>query len=59
MQSYLYDTQVSIDTNMIEWSMMRSILESPPEPLERGSKNTRRPHPPSMTTITSLVIWLA
>ena len=26
-------------------------MESPPEHLERGSKNIRRPHPPSMTTI--------
>ena len=42
-----------------EWSVMRSTLESPPEHLERGSKNTRRPHPPSVTIITSLVIWLA
>ena len=49
----------SIDTNVIESSVMRSILESPPEHLEKGTKNTRRPHTPSMTTVTSLVTWLA
>ena len=34
-------------------------IESLPEHLEKGSKNTRRPHPPSMTTVTPLVTWLA
>ena len=28
--------------NVAEWSVMRNILESPQEPLVRGSKNTRR-----------------
>ena len=48
-----------MDTDVIEWNVMRSTLESPPEHLEKGSRNTRRSHPPSMTTITTLVTWLA
>ena len=32
--------ELSIDTNVTGWNVMRSILESPQEHLERGSKNT-------------------
>ena len=49
----------STDINVIGWTVMRNILESLPEHLEKGSRNIKRPHPPFMTTITSLVTWLA
>ena len=45
----------STDIDVIGWTVMKNILESLPEHLEKGSKNIKRPHPPFMTTITSLV----
>ena len=45
----------STDINVTGWTVMKNILESLPEHLEKSSRNIKRPHPPYMTTTTSLV----
>ena len=44
------------DINLTGWSVMRSILENPPEHLDRGSKNIKRTPPQYIPNLTSLVI---
>ena len=44
------------DTNVIGWSVMKSILENQQEHLQRGSRTIRRFLPQYMTTTTPLVI---
>ena len=44
------------DINVTGWIVMRSILESQQEILKRGKRNILRPHPPYMTTLTSLAM---
>ena len=46
----------STDTNVVEMGVEKNTLESPQEPLQRGSKNTRSPPPLSMTIVTSQVM---
>ena len=57
--SYAKKVGSSTDIDVIGWTVMKNILESLPEHLEKGSSNIKRPHPPFMTTITSLVTGLA
>ena len=45
----------SIVTDVVGWSVMRNIQESPQEHLVRGSRNTKRPPPPYVTILTPLV----
>ena len=45
-----------IDISVTGWIVMMSILESQQEILKRGTRNISRPHPPFMTTLTSLVM---
>ena len=46
---------VIYNIHVIGWSVMKNTFMSLPELLVKGSGNIKRPHPPYMTTITSLV----
>ena len=58
IKSLLMEPKVVSSTNIqvIGWSVMKNTLVSLPEILVKGSKNIKRPHPPYLTTIPSLVI---
>ena len=44
-----------MDTNVTGWSVVKNILESLQEHLERSSRNIKRPLPQYMTTVAPLV----
>ena len=40
--------ELDMDINATVWIVIKNMFENKPEPLEKGSKNIQRHHPPCM-----------